>query len=147
LSYCFDAKSAAIVWLSSSTITGLEVQDAAQWLAPQEATVPQKTERGNQPAPKEYKEFDPATFASKLVYPDAVKAPGLSKDDATRLGIGWHPQRKAVYFHQKDDTGFIAGLIACRDGKLVTPKRSSQHDSDEFHRRILLVERNTNRDN
>lgn len=53
---------------------------------------------------KEYKEFDPATFASKLVYSDAVKAPGLSKDDATRLGIGWHPQRKAMYFPQKDDT-------------------------------------------
>jgi hypothetical protein len=104
-------------------ITGLEVQDAAQWLAPQEATVPQKTERGNQPAPKEYKEFDPATFASKLVYSDTVKAPGLSKDDATRLGIGWHPQRKAMYFPQKDDTGFIAGFIACRDGKLVMPSK------------------------
>jgi hypothetical protein len=52
-----------------------------------------------------------------VVYSDAVKALGLSKDDATRLSIGWHPQRKD--FHQKDDTGFIAGFIACRDGKLV----------------------------
>jgi hypothetical protein len=44
---------------SRQHITGLEVQDAAQLLAPQEATVPQKTERRKQPAPKEYKNSTP----------------------------------------------------------------------------------------
>ena len=88
LFYCFDAKVGGDCLALVQHITGLDVQDAAQFLAPKEATVPQKTERGSQPAPKkEVKEFDPAAFASKLTFTDEVAELGLSEEDATKLGM------------------------------------------------------------
>ena len=90
LFYCFDAKVGGdcLCLALVQHITGLDVQDAAQFLAPKEATVPQKTERGSQPAlKKEVKEFDPAAFASKLTFTDEVAELGLSEEDATKLGM------------------------------------------------------------
>jgi DNA primase len=120
LFYCFDAKVGGDCIALVQHITGLDVQDAAQFLAPKEATVPQKTEVGDN-RPK--KDFDPAAFAAKLQFTDEVAALGLTEETATKLGVGWHPQRKAIYFPQKDDTGFVCGFIAFKDGKLVMPPR------------------------
>jgi hypothetical protein len=73
-------------------------------------------------------EFDPQAFAQKLAFTPEVSALDISEEDATRLGIGFHPQRRAVYFPQKDETGFIAGFIAFKDGKLVMPPEMAAAD-------------------
>jgi len=128
LFYCFEAKIGGDCLALVQHITGLEVQDAAHFLAPKEATVPQAG-RAETTAPKN--EFDPAVFAQKLVFSPEVSALGISEEDATRLGIGFHPQRKTVYFPQKDETGFIAGFIAFKDGKLVMPPKWLEHQGCE----------------
>jgi len=35
----------------------------------------------------------------------------------------WHPKYKAVYLPQKDDTGFVCGFIAFKDGELKMPPK------------------------
>jgi hypothetical protein len=55
--------------------------------------VQQKPEGRKQPASPS-KEFDPVAFAAKLVFNEEVEALGLTEEDTTKLGIGWHPQRK-----------------------------------------------------
>jgi DNA primase len=112
LFYCFDAKVGGDCLALVQHITGLEVQDAAQFLAPKEATVPQKTEAGNnrsQPKRETKKEtaFDPAAFASKLTYPDDL---GISEEEATRLGVGEH--RGKLYVALRDEFGFTTGFVA-----------------------------------
>jgi hypothetical protein len=81
------------------------------------STVPRKPEGRKQPASPP-KKFDPVAFAAKLVFSDEVEALGLTEEDATKLGIGWHPQRKTIYFPQKDDTGFVCGFIGFANGEL-----------------------------
>jgi DNA primase len=130
LFYCFDAKTGGDCIALVQHITGLDVQDAAAFLSEHARTTPHaREEPHSSPSPKqeakkaEPREFDPAAFASKLAFTDEVAALGLTEADATRLGIGYHPQRKAVYFPQKDDTGFVCGFIGWKDGKLVMPPR------------------------
>jgi hypothetical protein len=84
-------------------------------------TPPQKSEGRTakaQPAP-----FDPAAFAAKLVWSPEVEALGIIEEDATTLAIGFHPQRKRVYFPIRHTDGSIAGFIGYADGKLVMPPR------------------------
>ena len=124
LFYCFDAKVGGDCLALVQHITGLEVQDAAQFLAPKEATVPQKTEAGNnQPQPKrETKKettFDPVAFASKLSFTDEVAELGISEEDATRLQIGF--TRGKVYFPVRNEDGSISGFIGYADGQLKMP--------------------------
>lgn len=85
---------------------------------PNRSTVPSSTKRErteSQPT------FDPAKFAEKLVYGEAVKQYGLTEEQAAQLAVGHHPQRKAVYFAVRYDNGEIAGFIGFRDGKLQLP--------------------------
>ena len=124
LFYCFDAKVGGDCLALVQHITGLEVQDAAQFLAPKEATVPQKTETGNnrsQPKRDTKKEtaFDPAAFASKLAFTDEVAELGISEEDATRLQIGF--TRGKVYFPVRNEDGSISGFIGYADGQLKMP--------------------------
>jgi hypothetical protein len=110
LFYCFDAKVGGDCLALVQHITGLEVQDAAQFLAPKEATVPQKTEAGNN-RPKKGNDksapsFDPAAFAAKLVYVEDLG----SEEDAKTYGVGEH--RGKLYIALRDDFGFIAGFVA-----------------------------------
>jgi hypothetical protein len=77
LFYCFEAKIGGDCLALVQHITGLEVQDAAHFLAPKEATVPQAG-RAETTAPK--KEFDPAVFAQKLVFSPEVSALGISEE-------------------------------------------------------------------
>ena len=57
--------------------------------------------------------FDPEKFAANLVWSEEVKALGLISEDAERLGVGFHPQRKAVYFPIRNPDGTISGFIGC----------------------------------
>lgn len=124
LFYCFDAKTGGDCIALVQHITGLDVKDAAEYLVPHSREEPHSSPSPKQEAKKaDPRQFDPAAFASKLSFSEDVAALGLSEADAKRLGIGWHPQRKAVYFPQKDDTGFICGFIGWKDGKLVMPPR------------------------
>jgi hypothetical protein len=88
-------------------------------------TLPQKPERRTatkeaQPTPAP---FDPEKFAAKLSYTEEVEALGINEEDATRLGIGYHPQRKAVYFPVRNPTGELSGFIAAKNGELILPPR------------------------
>jgi DNA primase len=126
LFYCFSAKKGGDQIELVCHITGLDVKDAAEYLSPHSREAAHHSSPQKQEARKEVKKetvFDPVAFASKLAFTDEVAALGLTEADATRLGIGWHPQRKAVYFPQKDDTGFVCGFIGWKDGKLVMPPR------------------------
>jgi DNA primase len=116
LFYCFDAKVGGDCLALVQHITGLEVQDAAQFLAPQEATVPQAA-RAETTVPKNHKvyakteksmqPFDPAAFASKLAYvPDL----GLTLEEAVSLGVGEH--RGKFYVALRDEFGHTAGFVA-----------------------------------
>lgn len=139
LFYCFSAKKGGDCIALVAHVMGVGNNDAANFLADQIGTVPvpdrdtvlkeratapkSPTRRQETVKEKSAPTFDPQAFASKLVYSDEVEALGLTEDTATKLGVGWHPQRKAVYFPMKDETGFIAGFIAFKDGKLVMPPK------------------------
>jgi CHC2 zinc finger len=82
-------------------------------------TTPQKPEGRTaqaQPAP-----FDPDKFAKNLVYSDEVAALDISEEDALRLGIGWHPKRKAVYFPIRNPDGTVSGFIGSQQSQLKLP--------------------------
>jgi DNA primase len=125
LFYCFDAKKGGDQIELVSHITGLDAKDAASYLAPQERQADKapgptrRVEKQEKSAPA----FDPAAFAAKLTFTDEVAALGLTEETATKLGVGWHPQRKAIYFPQKDDTGFVCGFIGFANGELKMPPR------------------------
>jgi DNA primase len=131
LFYCFDAKVGGDCLALVQHITGLDVQDAAQFLAPKEATVPQKQEVGdNRPNSKSEpksrhtpgtppREFDPAAFASKLAFTDEVAELGINEEDATRLQIGF--TRGKVYFPVRNEDGSISGFVGYADGRLKMP--------------------------
>jgi DNA primase len=121
LFYCFDAKVGGDCLALVCHITGLEVQDAAQFLAPQErkADTPTSREGGKQPAST--KTFDPQAFAQKLAFTPEVSALGISEEDATRLSIGF--TRGKLYFPLRDEFGFIAGFVGYADGQLKMPPK------------------------
>ena len=125
LFYCFDAKTGGDCIALVQHITGLDVQDAAAYLSPtgEEPHSSPAPKQGKEAKKTEVREFDPVAFASKLAFTNEVEALGLTEADATRLGIGWHPKYKAVYLPQKDDTGFVCGFIAFKDGELKMPPK------------------------
>lgn len=91
------------------------------------ATTPPRREARtakSQPGPtKPERAFDPDAFAAKLAYSPEVEALGISSADAERLGIGWHAQRKAVYFPVRNPDGSLSGFIASKEGQLVLPPK------------------------
>lgn len=124
LYYCFSSKKGGDVIGLAAHVLGVKDADAAHYLANQlgtetvpdrdtvlisksRATAPQKTEGGKQPAP-----FDPQKFAAKLVYSEEVKELGISEEDAARLGVGFHPQRKKVYFCLRNPDGSTSGYVS-----------------------------------
>jgi DNA primase len=128
LFYCFEAKKGGDQIELVCHITGLDVQDAAAFLSPTgPAHRSEKPEQKRAAATKRSAEtpptFDPVAFAAKLTFSDEVADLGLTEETATRLGVGWHPQRKAIYFPQKDDTGFVCGFIGFANGELKMPPR------------------------
>jgi DNA primase len=125
LFYCFDAKTGGDCIALVQHITGLDVKDAAEYLAPHS-----REDSHSSPCPPAEKKkggdknaspFDPAAFASKLAFTDEVAALGLTEADAARLGIGF--TRGRVYFPMKDDTGFVCGFIGFADGQLKMPPK------------------------
>jgi hypothetical protein len=81
------------------------------------ATVPPAREKApQQAASKPPTPFDPAAFAEKLEYTEAVSALGISEEDAHALGIGHY--RGKTYIAMRYDTGDIAGFAAVEGAKL-----------------------------
>ena len=77
----------------------------------------------SQPGPtKPERAFDPDAFAVKLRTRPKWKS-RISSADAERLGIGWHAQRKAVYFPVRNPDGSLSGFIASKEGQLVLPPK------------------------
>jgi DNA primase len=67
------------------------------------------------------RDFDPDAFAAKLQYTPEVEALGLSQEDADRIGVGWHPQRKAIYLGFRNPDGSWSGWMKFSEGELVMP--------------------------
>lgn len=65
--------------------------------------------------------FDPEKFASRLVWSDEVAALKLSEEEASRLGVGFHPQQKHVYFPIRNADGSVSGFIGVKDGRVKMP--------------------------
>jgi hypothetical protein len=84
------------------------------------ATVPQKPGGRKQPASLS-REFDPTAFAAKLAFTDEVAELGISKEDATRLQIGF--TRGKVYFPIRNEDGSISGFIGYADGQMKLPPK------------------------
>jgi hypothetical protein len=75
---------------------------------------------GSEPLPSG-RDFDADAFAGKLQYSPEVEALGLSEDDAARIGVGWHPQRKALYLGFRNPDGSWSGWMKFADGELIMP--------------------------
>lgn len=84
--------------------------------SPTQPQKPQARTEKSQPAAA----FDPLKFAAKLSFSEEVAALGLSEADANRLGVGWHPQRKRVYWPIRNPDGSISGFITA-DGVKLPP--------------------------
>jgi DNA primase len=122
LFYCFDAKKGGDQIELVCHVTGLDVKDAAEYLAPHS-----REETHSSTAPPQRKEarketvFDADAFLARLSYSDEVKARNITEADAKRFGIGF--LKGYVYFATRDDAGFIAGFIGINDkGELKVPK-------------------------
>jgi DNA primase len=130
LFYCFDAKKGGDQIELVCHITGLDVKDAAEYLAPHTREEPHSSQPPRQEARKEAKKvyakteksmqvFDPVAFASKLSFTDEVAALGLTEADATRLGIGF--TRGKIYFPLRDEFGFTTGFVGYSSEGLKMP--------------------------
>jgi hypothetical protein len=106
-------------------------QDAAFFIQEQYGTgnstvvakdVPKATVPQNRRAEPTASQFDPAKFAAKLEFSDEVAALGIGEDDAVRIGLGWHPQRKQIYFALRDEYGFITGFVGVKGELKMPPK-------------------------
>lgn len=110
--YCFDAETGGDIIKLVAHVRGIKQMEAAQELTnhfDRKVTAPQPTRRETTRPTT----FDPEAFGKKLVYSDEVEALGLNQQDAERLTIGFHPQRKMVYLPIRNMDGTIAGFIGC----------------------------------
>jgi DNA primase len=125
LFYCFDAKVGGDCLALVQHITGLEVQEAAQFLAPQEATVPpaptRRVEKQEKSATKKDVAFDPVKFAASLAYSENVAALGISEADAETMAIG--EKRGKVYVPVRWPSGSIAGWQYTDESGIHFPRR------------------------
>jgi DNA primase len=108
LFYCFSAKTGGDYIALVQHITGVEIQEAAEFLAPHPREVPNTSpslaKRNATVIP-----FDPVAFASKLQYTAEVEALGFTQDQAKLFAIGWH--RGRVYIPLRKEDGSISGFI------------------------------------
>jgi DNA primase len=126
LFYCFPSKSGGDCLALVQHITGVDLQEAAQFLLPQELTVPAPNAPKKETAPKRDTTFDPAAFGAKLAYTPEVEALGITQEDAERLGIGFYAgagmMRGRVCFPVRNEDGSVAGFIGARGSDLKVPK-------------------------
>lgn len=140
LFYCFSAKKGGDCIGLAAHVMGVGNNDAANFLADQlgigdstvnpdrgnstvskdRATAPQSPERRTGQNPQPAPNFDPEKFAARLVYSDEVAALGIEEAIASDLGIGWHPQRKKVYFCIRHEDGSKSGFIGCDANQKLT---------------------------
>lgn len=128
--YCFKEKKGGDCIALVQHITGLDLQGSAEWLSELSgiaspptvrATAPTKPEVRSQPSPAP--NFDPTKFASKLVWSAEVEALGFTKEDAERLGVGYHSQRKLVFLPLRNPDASISGFVAIKGGQFVLPPK------------------------
>lgn len=90
-------------------------------------TAPQKPQgRTEKSQPARAPEFDPAKFAAKLIYSEEVEALGITEAEAASVALGYHPQRKQLYFALRDEFGFTTGYVAVK-GELKMPPKLLQN--------------------
>jgi DNA primase len=133
--YCHHAKVGGDSIALEAHLNGTGMYAAAKSLQEQfgspasaeAATAPTRPEgrtaKAQPPSTKPVAPFDPEVFKAKLVYSPEVEALGISEDDAARIALGWHPQRKAIYLAARNPDGSISGYIAIKDGQLAMPPR------------------------
>lgn len=112
LFYCFDAKVGGDCLALVQHITGLDVQDAAAYLVPQQREEPTPTRRQEKPKEKSAPIFDAEAFAEKLEYAD---------DTARALLIGTYKNR--LYIGSRYESDSIAGFTDFANGEVVHPKQ------------------------
>jgi DNA primase len=108
LFYCFSARTGGDCIALVSHITGVDVQEAAQFLDPH----PREVHNSPSPTTKHNATvlpFDPVAFAAKLAYTAEVKALGFTEQQAKLFAIGWH--RGRVYFPIRHEDGRISAFI------------------------------------
>jgi hypothetical protein len=102
------------------------------------STVTVSKSRANEPEPAKpvapAHKFDPEKFGAKLVWHEEVKALGLTEEEAARLGVGFHPQRKAVFFPIRNPDHSISGFIGCDAAKMLKLPPEWLPDSDKVVR-------------
>lgn len=136
LFYCFAAKAGGDCIALVAHITGVDAQEAAHFLLPeeQELTRPQKPGVPSAPAStaappvgtsKRPEGFDADAYLDKLDYQhDQVKALGLTEEEARELGVGFSStgfHRNTLVFAVRWPSGEIAGFMAAENIKF--PKR------------------------
>jgi DNA primase len=136
LFFCFSAKVGGDCLALVQHITGIDVQEAAQFLLPQDEphSAPSPAKKAPQKAAsKPPTPFDPAAFAEKLEYSSEVEALGISEDDAKALGLGHY--RGKTYIAMRYDTGDIAGFAAVEGAKLPSKLLPQVHNVVAFPKR------------
>jgi len=133
--FCFQSKQGGDVIACVAHVRNCSQREAAEMLASHfriTGTVPEgrkgtsSKEEYSPPQPRQERagkapQFDPDAFAAKLQYTPEVEALGLSQEDAERIGVGWHPQRKAIYLGFRNPHGSWSGWMKFSEGELVMP--------------------------
>jgi hypothetical protein len=101
------------------TVRTVPDRDTAPSAPPQKPGVSAPASSAAPPPKSGAGSFDPTAFAAKLIYSDEVEALGISEEDAERLQIGYHPQRKLVYVPVRNPDGSISGFIGIKDASAV----------------------------
>lgn len=145
--YCFQTKQGGDCIAMYAHVRECNNYDAAQAisehfrLTPTRSPAPEVKANQRQVNPKsalepQPRDFDPDAFAAKLQYTPEVEALGLSQADAERIGVGWHPQRKAIYLGFRNPDGSWSGWMKFSEGELVMPPSWIATSVVPFRRRV-----------
>lgn len=125
LSGCHKCGNSADSIKLVSLLKGFQSQrEAAEFILDEfgTPTVPKEAERGKEDKrisqPRSV--FDPVKFGNQLVWHEDVAKLNLTEEQAKRFGIGYHPNRKAVYIPALNPDGQVSGYFKW-DGTTLTP--------------------------
>lgn len=129
LFYCFAAKKGGDCVELVQHITGLDFQEALQFLSPaplaresySSPIPPAKDNSAQRDTPAKREPFDPASFADKLAYDDQVAALGLSEPVAREHRIGTRRGKLYIPLCPPDVTP--VGYVEVHEGKLKLPDK------------------------
>lgn len=130
LFYCFKAGNGGDQLALYAHVQEIEAKQAAAEIAGQmgngTVTSTEPVARTSSPtitktAPPPQPAFDPEKFAARLVWHEEVAKLGLTEEDAKRMGVGFHPQQKHVFFPIKNPDGSFSAFIGVKDGRVKMP--------------------------